>query len=955
MAKLLLLDGNSLTYRAWFAIPEEMSNSAGESTNAVFGFSAMLATLLRDQRPDGIAVCFDRPEPTFRHERKPSYKAQRDRAPDDLIRQMAVVRRLLAALAVPAVDFAGFEADDLLATLAARAEANGDDVVVVTGDRDAFQLPRDPHVRVLYTLRGVTEYALLDEAGVAERVGVAPGLYPQYAALRGDTSDNLPGVPGVGEKRAAQLLERHHDLDGIFAALDSLTPKLRENLAASEELVRENLELMVLRSDVPLDPADLDVAKMRWRQSDVEELAALFAELEFRDMHARLVEAAEGTAAEGLLGTPADAAAAGAGAPATRELAATATVAKSPAAAAKELAKIAAAAAGTSGGRVAVGWTAAADGSLSALGMVSETDAESAAGSVLCLDAAVLADGAVAAALGELLAPSSTGSGAGSGSGSGFDVHDAKALAGALAGTPAGALTGEPAGSGIGLAGLRTDTRIAAYLADPAQGKSAPAELLPRYCGLTLPDAAEPAQESLGIEAAEADAAAPDAVPGATAEQALAAQALAEQTLAVAFLAPALDRRLAELGMTSLYADIERPLVGVLARMEARGVGVDRAELTAFARDLGVEAVALAEATTAAAGREFNVASPKELATVLFDELGLTSGRRTQRGGYSTDATTLEAIRAEHEIVDLVLSYREISKLQSTCEKSLIGGIEPDGRIHATFHQTVSRTGRLSSEGPNLHGIPVRGEHGHRVRRAFVPTAGFELLVADYDQIELRVVAHLSGDPALTAMFASGEDVHRSTAAAVFGVAAGDVTADMRNKAKMVSYGLMYGMEAFGLGQRLRIETAEAAEIRNAYIAAFGAVDAFMTDVVAESRERGYTETMFGRRRPIPELNARNHQVRRAAERQAMNAPVQGLAADIFKIALVRLDAALAVERAASTLVLQVHDEVILEVAPDERDDVLALTVATMTDAVELSVPLEVAAGIGSTWADAKA
>ncbi len=935
MAKLLLLDGNSLTYRAFYAVPDHMANSAGEVTNAVFGFSSMLASLIRDQRPDGIAVCFDRPEPTFRHERQPAYKAQRDRAPEDLIRQLQVVRRLLEAMKVPAVDLAGFEADDLLATLATAAQTNGDDAVVVSGDRDTFQLPQDPHIQVLYTLRGVSEYVLLDEKGVAEKVGVSPGLYTQYAAMRGDKSDNLPGVPGVGEKTAAKLLTDYGDLDGIFANLDDLTPKLRENLAENEALARENLSLMTLRTDVPIDKAQVNIKDLRWQQSDVAALVKIFAELEFSDMHKRLVDAAVGTALEGLIGD----AGAGAGSGAADLSAVIAPELKiiAPKTAADALKHLTGITDTAVGYRLkpadavladAVLASAAAGGGpeLADLALVldlkpggSKSSAAPKKITVLCLSADLLAAKQVKSGLKKLFERRKPL----------VAVHHAKKLMAALK------------SMGISLNALGIDTQVAAYLVDPATSKKELDELLLRFCRMALPELAEPAQGVLNI---------PDdpATAQANTEQ------LGAQALAVSQLAPVLSGSLEELEMTSLYTEIERPLIAVLQKMETRGVGVDSAELTAFGKELGKEATKLAMKITKAAGREFNINSPKELGKVLFGDLGLTAGKRTQSGGYSTNAATLEAIRSEHEIVDLVLRYRETTKLQSTCEKTLLGEIAPDGRIHAVFHQTVSRTGRLSSEHPNLHAIPVRAEHGKRVRRAFVPSDGFELLVADYDQIELRVVAHLSEDPGLVAMFASGEDVHRATAAAVFGVGPDKVTSDMRNKAKMVSYGLIYGMEAFGLGQRLGIETGEAAKILDAYFDAFSGVRDFMTRVVEESRERGYTETVFGRRRPIPELNARNHQVRRAAERQAMNAPVQGLAADIFKIALVHLDAALEAKKTESSLILQVHDEVILEVTPAERDDIRELTAATMRDAVALSVPLEVDIGIGATWADAK-
>ena len=406
--------------------------------------------------------------------------------------------------------------------------------------------------------------------------------------------------------------------------------------------------------------------------------------------------------------------------------------------------------------------------------------------------------------------------------------------------------------------------------------------------------------------------------------------------------------------MSDLYRDIERPLIGVLARMEDAGIGVDRSELESLRDHLTGEVAALEADVRRLAGRDdLNVNSPKQLAEVLFTDLGLTPQRKTKTG-YSTSAAALESLRGEHPIVDRLLAFREVEKLRSTYGVSLLECVGTDNRIHATFNQTVARTGRLSSEEPNLHNIPVRTEQGRLFRRAFVPASGFELLIADYNQIELRVIAHLSGDPGLVTAFEAGHDIHSATAASLFGISDGDVTPQQRSVAKMVSYGLAYGMEAYGLGQRLGVPTDEAAGILNAYFEAFPKVRSFMEDVVDQSREQGYTETAFGRRRPLPELSSRNFRVRQAAERQAMNAPIQGLAADIFKVALVRLDAALQARSAASRLVLQVHDEVILEVHPSESDEVTELTVEVMRNAADLAVPLEVHVALGATWADAK-
>jgi len=887
--KLLLLDGNSLTYRAFFALPTDMATASGQVTNAVFGFTSMLVNLVRDHEPDGIAVTFDRPEPTFRHEMLPEYKAQREETPDILRQQMGLVREVLCAMNIPIEEQAGFEADDLLATMAVRAADNGDDAILVTGDRDIYQMVKDPHIKVLYNRRGVSDYALYDEAGIVDRTGVTAELYPQYAALRGDPSDNLPGIPGVGEKTAAKLINKYGGLDGIFENVDAQTPKLKSNLIEYEERARRNFQAMVLLTDAPVE---LDVTTLSWGDVDVDEVQRIFDFLEFNSLYDRLNTALEGR----LPALESD------GGVLEAELVAPVE----PAELAKRLRALA-----EYEEPVALAWSSAADGSLGVLAAVSDAEV----GEVLAVRRSQLDDGDVIAALGALLGSD----------GPGVHVHRAKGLLRRLAPVE---LTCE---------GLDVDTAIAAYLIDPADGRYVLGDLLLRYCRTELP----------------AGTSAPEGQLDLTGEADDPALLTAREALAVHRLAPVLRELLEDREMWSLYGDIERPLISVLADMEDLGVGVDVGELTRL-RDYLVSEVDRLEAKIhTAAGREFNVNSTKQLREVLFDELGLTPQKKTKTG-YSTDAASLEKIRDQHEIIEHLLDYREVEKLRSTYGQGLLDVVGDDARIHATFNQTVARTGRLSSEEPNLHNIPVRTEQGREFRKAFVPTAGHELLVADYNQIELRVIAHLADDPGLVGAFESGQDIHNTTASSVFGVASDEVTVEMRSKAKMVSYGLAYGMEAYGLGQRLAIPTEEAAEILDAYFAAFPNVKSFMDSVVAETKERGYTETMFGRRRPIPELNAGNFRVRQAAERQAMNAPIQGLAADIFKVALVRLDAALTERDAASRLVLQVHDEVILEVPPDEHDEIGELTVDTMHDAAELRVPLEVNLAWGRTWADAK-
>ncbi len=914
MALLMLLDGNSLTYRAFFALPTDLATASGQVTNAVYGFTSMLVNLIKDHKPDYLVVAFDRPEPTFRHELVEGYKATRSAAPDILRQQMGLVRQLVETMRIPVVEAPGYEADDVLATLATKAAVEGDDVIVVTGDRDAYQLVQDPHIKVLYNRRGVSDYVLYDEAGILERTGVTPGQYPEFAALRGDPSDNLPGVPGVGEKTAAKLINTYENLDDLYAHLHDLTPRLREALAAGEGSVRSNTTV------IPL-VRDLDVSLVRGEATvggwDLADLRRLFEFLEFRTLWDRFVEA-----------TGAGKADAAAGPPPGQPLAVVVEVLEGETGAVRafeEWARTGAdlAVAGSWEGRegrsplrglafVPVGEDEAGPGG----------DARTAATApdgparAWWLEAQLLSDARVRAALGALLGP---------GGAAPVSAHDAKALIRSVAEL------------GVDFANLQLDTSIAAYLVDPARDQYLLEDLAARFAGIAIAPPGTTPTGQLDLSGS--------AEPGRMA---------AERAVAVARLARPLSSALAQRGMSRLYDEVERPLVRVLARMELVGVRVDAVELARLGRQLADEARALENQVHDLAGTEFLVNSVQQLREVLYGKLGLTPGKKTKTG-YSTDNQTLEKLREEHPIIPAILRYREVEKLRSTYTDALLAEVGGDGRIHATFNQTVARTGRLSSDAPNLHNIPVRTEEGRQLRKVFVPAEGMRFLVADYNQIELRVIAHLAQDPGLIEAFRTGADIHRMTAARIFGVEPGEVTIGMRSRAKMVSYGLAYGMEAYGLAQRLGLGVDEAAEILKAYFDSFPRVRAYMDEVVAEARHKGYTETLFGRRRLIPELSSERYQVRMAGERQAMNAGIQGLAADIFKVALVRLDARLDEEGLRSRLILQVHDEVILEVPPAEEEAAAKAVVEGMRGAAELSVPLEVNLSWGRSWADAKA
>ena len=900
----MLIDGNSLAYRAFFALPTDMATASGQITNAVFGFTSMLINLWRDHEPDQIIVAFDRPEPTFRHAKVPSYKGTRDAAPDILRQQMGLVREVLDALAVPMVDAAGFEADDVIATLATAGRDRGDDVIVVTGDRDTYQLVEDPQVQVLYNMRGVSDYKLYDEAGIAERTGVRPADYVHYAALRGDTSDNLPGVPGVGEKTAAKLINDRGGLDGIFASLDELTPKLRENLAAAEAQVRTNAEVMLLVRDVPLD-AGLD--ELALGQVDAEAVRKLFDFLEFRSLHRRLA---------GVLGDALGADGSDGAELAARTIKPVVSVLAGAVQAAEALRAAAAPAAG--GTRLAL--ATPAGGLAAGLAWAVNPDA----GRVAFVPGELLDDPEVSEALAGLIG---TGAAVPPGSGEGrrpLAAHDGKALMRPLL------------DRGVEMRDPLIDTMLAAYLLDPADARYDLSDVAGRYAGLD-PPAHAPQEGRLDLDG--------DAVE--PAEQA------GWAVLAIDRLVAPLREALAAQGLDRLNDEVEVPLVRVLARMEHIGIGVNRAVLETIRDELDTEAEELRREVLADAGRDINVNSPKQLAEVLFDDLGLTPTKRTKTG-FSTDAQSLEKLRGEHPIVDHLLGYREVEKLRSTYGVGLLAEVGTDERIRATFNQTVARTGRLSSDAPNLHNIPVRSERGRVFRTAFVAPPGHQLLVADYDQIELRCIAHLAEDPGLIAAFEAGDDIHTATAARVFDIAVSEVGVEERATAKMVSYGLAYGMEAYGLAQRLNIPTGEAAEILDAYFEAFPAVRQYMDQTVAEARSKGYTETLFGRRRQIPELASPNVRLRQAGERQAMNAGIQGLAADIFKVALVRLDRALEDRELASRIVLQVHDEIILESPDAEIAPASELTRDVMRGAFELRVPLEVDLQVAATWAGAK-
>jgi DNA polymerase I len=894
--RLLLLDGHSLAYRAFFALPpENFSTTTGQPTNAVYGFTAMLINVLRDEQPTHVAVAFDRAEPTFRHEQYVEYKATRKETPADFRSQLSLIFEVLDALGISRLSLAGYEADDLIATLATQAAADMD-VLVVTGDRDVLQLVTD-EVTVLYTMRGISEMARFTPAAVQAKYGLTPAQYPDFAALRGDPSDNLPGIPGVGEKTATKWIAEFGSLSELVDRVDEIKGKAGDALREHLSGVLRNSQLTQLVRDVPLEVGPADLRPAPW---DREQIHQLFDTLQFRVLRDRLYA----TLPNGIGGPAAPAA--GTVTESTTAFDSLATVLR-PGEIPAWLAEHAAGTGRT--GLAASGSWGRGTGDLTGLAIAVPS------GAAAFLDPSALTeddDKALGAWLADPSRPKA--------------LHDAKGPMHALA------------ARGLELAGLTSDTALAAYLALPGQRSFDLADLALRYLNRQLLDATVPTgQLTLDV---------PDEAEVAT--------ALAQRAQATMELADALDTDLAARGATDLLADVELPLVGVLAEMERAGIGADSEHFAAMSASLGGEVKSAEQAAFAVTGHEFNLGSPKQLQEVLFTELGLPKTKRIKTG-YTTDSEALTGLLAqtEHPVLAHLLRHRDVAKLKSIVD-SLIPMADADGRIHTTYNQMIAATGRLSSTDPNMQNIPIRTEEGRRIRRGFVVGAGYEtLLTADYSQIELRIMAHLSGDEALAAAFGSGHDFHAATAGRVFGVAPEEVTPELRSKVKAMNYGLAYGLSAYGLSQQLRITPDEARGYMDEYFQQFGGVRDYLRDVVARARMDGYTQTMFGRRRYLPDLTSDNRQRREMAERMALNAPIQGSAADIIKVAMLVVRADLAAAELRSRMLLQVHDELLFEVAPGELERVREVVSAAMGSAADLTVPLEVSMGSGPSWADA--
>ncbi|MFJ8105259.1 DNA polymerase I [Streptomyces sp. NPDC096132] len=888
--RLMLMDGHSLAYRAFFALPaENFTTATGQPTNAIYGFASMLANTLRDEAPTHFAVAFDVSRKTWRSEEFTEYKANRSKTPDEFKGQVELIGELLDAMHVSRFAVDGFEADDVIATLATQAEAEGFEVLIVTGDRDSFQLVSE-HTTVLYPTKGVSELTRFTPEKVFEKYGLTPAQYPDFAALRGDPSDNLPGIPGVGEKTAAKWINQFGSFAELVERVEEVKGKAGQNLRDHLEAVKLNRRLTEMVRTVELPKAVADLERPPYDRTAV---AMVLDTLEIRN-------------------------------PSLRER----LLAVDPGGAEAETTPVI-----TAG--VELDGTVLSTGELA--GWLSEHGAE--ALGVATVDTWALGAGSVA----EVALATAAGPAAWFDP-SQLDEADETAWVAWLAAEDRPKVLHNAKGAmrvfaehGWPVAGVRMDTALAAYLVKPGRRSFDLDALSLEYLGRELaPAAAADGQLAFGAD------------DGAEAE------ALMVQARAILDLGEAFRGKLEEVGAADLLQDMELPTSALLARMERHGIAADRAHLEAMEQMFAGAVQQAVKEAHAAAGHEFNLGSPKQLQEVLFGELGLPKTKKTKTG-YTTDADALAwlATQTDNELPVIMLRHREQAKLRVTVE-GLIKTIAADGRIHTTFNQTVAATGRLSSTDPNLQNIPVRTDEGRAIRRGFVVGEGFEsLMTADYSQIELRVMAHLSEDEGLIQAFTSGEDLHTTAASQVFGVEPTAVDAEMRRKIKAMSYGLAYGLSAFGLSQQLNIEAGEARALMDAYFERFGGVRDYLRRAVDEARATGYTATLFGRRRYLPDLNSDNRQRREAAERMALNAPIQGTAADIVKIAMLKVDGALRAAGLASRMLLQVHDEIVLEIAPGERAAVEELIRREMTGAVHLRAPLDVSVGAGADWESA--
>lgn len=885
--KVILIDGNSLVYRAFFALPTTLVLPSGQVTNAVYGFTSMLIRLFIDERPDIVAVAFDTRAPTHRHGEFIHYKAHREETPNELIDQFPLVKEVLDALAIPIFELGGYEADDLLATLAKRAEQQGNEVLVVTGDRDAFQLI-DDNTRVMTTRKGITDIVVYDRERVIERYGIPPEKIPDFLGLKGDPSDNIPGVPGVGDKTAAKLLQDFGDLKSVYERLDKVKPeRLRENLAAHEEDARLSKRLATLDFDVPLDINLDDFPFGRWDEARVRQV---FSNLSFKSLLERFLTklATSEEAAAPLPPLPVKIEAAGSPEPAAQTAVLSAHL-------------------DFLTNQPALGWSFLADPTRPNRIMVGVAGKDKKGYGAVCLQADLKHPQypELRSALQALLPKSAQNQVL-------FDLKSQIPFLKKI---------------GLDSGNFNFDVSLAAYLLEATAGDFSPEALSAKYLAKSLPES-----ESVSLQAGY-----------------LAAAALA--------VSGKLLPELKASGLQKLYEEVEMPLAPALARMEEVGVGLDLDYLASFSAELDSNVKLLEREIFSLAGEEFNLNSPQQLSAVLFDKLKLAPQKKTKtKTAYATDISVLTKLVGEHPVIAPIINYRELIKLKSTYVDALPPLINPaTGRIHTSFNQMVTATGRLSSSNPNLQNIPIRTDIGRRIRRAFIPAHRNELLlVADYSQIELRLLAHFSNDAGLLKMFADEADIHQATAAEVFGIRSNEVSPEIRRRAKAINFGIIYGISPYGLAEQLGIKSEDAKAYIEKYLERYPAVKEFLEATIRQAYKDGYVTTILGRRRYLPELKSTNYQVRSFGERVAVNAPLQGSAADIIKLAMVNIDRRLINEGWQTRMVLQVHDELIFEVPPLEEAAAFSMVGQEMENAYRLNVPLKVELAYGRNWGEAK-
>lgn len=893
--RLLVLDGHSMAFRAFYALPpENFATDTGQHTNAVHGFTSMLLTMIRQQKPTHVVVAFDLDTPTFRSLEYAEYKGGRNKTPEEFYGQIDLIIKVMAAMNIPTISVDGFEADDIIATLSVQGEKAGWDVLVVSGDRDAFQLITEK-VLVLYPKKGISDIPPMDAAAVEAKYLVPPNRYSDLAALVGESADNLPGVPGVGPKTAAKWINLYGGLEGILENVDSIGGKVGESLRAHVDDVKRNRRLNHLLRDMELPVALDDMVLQAPNRDAVEEL---FDALQFNTLRKRLYDlfAEEGEADDGV----------GHEVPAHQMV--------TDATALTEW---------LDGKSAQPGGATGGEQSLTAVEVLSEPLGLLREATAIAL---VRTDSAVVVELGTADEDLDKALTAWLGGDAPKVVHEYKEALKALA------------PCGLTLEGVIDDTSLSGYLIQPDRRSYDLADLSQVHLKVTFAPAGQESagQLDLGLEE--------DTKFAVAVQRGYVALLLSEH------FAP----MLAERGAANLLTELELPVAVVLAQMELTGIDVSRERLDTLMADFTRAMNAAQEAAFAAIGHEVNLGSPKQLQEVLFEELALPKTKKIKTG-YTTDAASLKTLleKTGHEFLAQLMAHREASKLKQMVE-TLKKSIDTDGRIHTTYAQNVAATGRLSSNNPNLQNIPIRSEEGRRVRDMFVVSEGYEcLLAADYSQIEMRIMAHLSGDAGLIKAYAEGEDLHRYVGSHVFGVPPQEVTSAMRSKVKAMSYGLAYGLTSFGLSKQLEISVDEARTLVKDYFDRFGGVRDYLRGVVEQARIDGYTSTIEGRRRYLPDLTSTDRQLRDLAERVALNSPIQGSAADIIKHAMLGVASGLEAQGLKSRLLLQVHDELVLEIWPGERESVEKMVVEQMGAAAELKVPLEVQVGVGASWNDA--